>query len=354
MKKTMLGIFAGVVTACMLTACSGNQGTTAPTSSSQDSKAAEEKAGNAENPETETEAYQFKDNMSFIVPYNAGGGVDTTVRLLLEVGLKDAIGTTVSVENVSGGNTLIGAQQVLTADADGNTVFINTCAAFMAAPQIYGNPYTMDDWTIITTLGVTDLVVAAGPDAPAVTVDDLIAYGKENPDGITVGCAGYGDISALGAYITLNAMGVKCNLVPYDGAAESVAACLGGHVQYVCCTANTISSHCEEGTMTALYETGALDDNILGVPSIRTLGYPEAETPYYRVVAVRKETPEEIVNALRAAFKSALESPEVIEKMAESKQIIQGVVNDPEELEELISRDYEAYGKVAEELNLQQ
>jgi tripartite-type tricarboxylate transporter receptor subunit TctC len=142
------------------------------------------------------EAFKFTENMTIIVPYKAGGGVDVAVRALLEAGLRDQLGTSVSVENVGGGNTLIGAQQVLGAPADGYTVFVNTCAAFLAAPQMYDNPYTLEDWQYITTLGVTELLVAGGPSAPANTVDDLITFGKENPDGVTVGCAGYGDISA--------------------------------------------------------------------------------------------------------------------------------------------------------------
>lgn len=299
------------------------------------------------------EEFKFTENMTLVVPYKAGGGVDVAVRALLEAGLRDALGTTVSVENVPGGNTLIGAQQVIGAPADGYTVFVNTCAAFLAAPQMYDDPYTPDDWQYITTLGVTELIVAGGPSAPAKTVDELIAYGKSNADGVTVGCAGYGDISALAAYITLEAMGVKCQLVPYDGAAESVAACLGSHVQYVCATASTIASHCEEGTMTALYETGSLDNNSLGVPSITSLGYPDASTPYYRIVAVTKDVPADAVEALRAAFKTVLEDPAAIEKMAESKQIIQGVVNDPTELKALIDKDYEAYGIMVASLDLQ-
>ena len=101
------------------------------------------------------EEFKFTENMTLVVPYKAGGGVDVAVRALLEAGLRDALGTTVSVENVPGGNTLIGAQQVIGAPADGYTVFVNTCAAFLAAPQMYGDPYTPDDWQYITTLGVT-------------------------------------------------------------------------------------------------------------------------------------------------------------------------------------------------------
>ena len=254
---------------------------------------------------------------------------------------------------MGGGNTLIGAQQVLGAPADGYTLFVNTCAAFLAAPQMYDNPYTLDDWQYITTLGVTELLVAGGPSAPADTVDELIAFGKENADGVTVGCAGYGDISALAAFITLEAMGVKCQLVPYDGAAESVAACLGGHVQYVCATASTIASHCEEGTMTALYETGSLDDNSLGVPSISSLGYADAATPYYRLVAVTKDVPSDTVEALRAAFKAVLENPDAVAKMAESKQIVKDVVDDPDELKALIEKDYAAYGELVSTLDLE-
>lgn len=298
-------------------------------------------------------AYKFTENMTIVVPYKAGGGVDVAVRALLEAGLRDELGVTVTVENVPGGNTLIGAQEVMGADADGNTVFVNTCAAFLAAPQMYDNPYGLEDWQYITTLGVTELYLAAGPSAPAKTVDDLIAYGKENPDGVTVGCAGYGDISALAAYITLEAMGVKCQLIPYDGAAESTAACLGGHVQYVCASASNIAPHAEEGTMTALYETGTLSENTLGVPSAASLGYEDAATPYYRIVAVTADVPAHVVDALRAAFKNVLENPEALAKLAESKQIVQGVVNDPAELKALVEKDYAAYGEMVASLNLQ-
>lgn len=105
--------------------------------------------------------------------------------------------------------------------------------------------------------------------------------------------------------------------------------------------------------MTALYETGSLDNNSLGVPSITSLGYPDAATPYYRLVAVTKDVPADAVEALRAAFKAVLEDPAAVEKMAESKQIIQDVVNDPAELKALIDKDYEAYGAMVATLNLQ-
>ena len=39
--------------------------------------------------------------------------------------------------------------------------------------------------------------------------------------------------------------------------------------------------------------------------------------------------------------------------MAESKQIIQDVVNDPVELKALIDKDYEAYGAMVATLDLQ-
>ena len=298
------------------------------------------------------EAYEFTENMTFVVPYKAGGGVDVAVRALLEAGLKDQLGVSVTVENVEGGNTLIGAQQVLGAEPDGNTVFFNTCAAFLAAPQMYGNPYQLEDWQYITTLGMTELYLAAGPSAPASTVEELIEFGKSGQE-VSVGCAGYGDISALAAYITLNALGVKCQLIPYSGAAESTAACLGGHVEYVCATDSSIASHCEEGTLTALYETGSIDDNTLGVPSITSLGYADASTPYYRIVAVTKDVPANVVEALRKAFKTVLEDPDCLEKLAASKQIIRDVVNDPDELQKLLQKDYQAYGEMVKTLNLQ-
>ncbi len=301
---------------------------------------------------SEQEAYKFTENMTFIVPYKAGGGVDVAVRALLEAGLKDQLGVSVTVENVEGGNTLIGAQQVMGSEADGNTVFINTCAAFLAAPQMYGNPYKPEDWQYITTLGMTELYVAAGPSAPASTVDELIEYGKTGQE-VTVGCAGYGDISALAAYITLDALGVKCQLIPYSGAAESTAACLGGHVEYVCATDSSIAGHCEEGTLTALYETGSIDENSLSVPSITSLGYENAATPYYRIVAVTKDVPANVVEALRQAFKAVLEDSGCLEKLAASKQIIRDVVNDPDALQELIQKDYQAYGEMVKTLNLQ-
>ena len=297
--------------------------------------------------------FKFSSNVNIVIPYKAGGGVDVTVRALLENGLRDELGGSVSVTNTPGGNTLIGAQSVLAAEPDGYTIFINTCAAFLAAPQMYGNPYSIDDFQYITTLGVTDLIVAAGPSAPAKTVDDLIAYGKTHSEGVTVGCAGYGDISALGAYITLEALGVKCELIPYDGAAESTAAWLGGHVQYVCATASSIASHCEQGNMTALYETGSLDDNLCNVPSITTLGHPEAATPYYRIVMVTKDVQANAVEAIRTAFKNVIENPERVAALKNSKQNIQGVVSDPAELKKLIEKDYAAYGEMVKTLNLQ-
>ena len=198
------------------------------------------------------------------------------------------------------------------------------------------------------------MVVCAGPSAPAKTVDEFLAYAKEHPGELTVGCAGLGDISGLSAAITLDALGVQCEIIPFDGAAESVANVLGGHVNYVCCPASTVVSHVEEGTIIPLYEVGGLEENQFNVPSISDLGHPEATTPYYRVIVAPKGTPDEVVAALREGFAEMLADEEVIKVFEEANDPLLNVISDIDVLNARLQQDYDSYGEVIEKLGLAQ
>lgn len=345
MKRSILLLLALVLVLGVLGGCSNSSSSSAPAGSSEPADSGSAAAAGD---------YTFTGPIHIMVPFKAGGGVDTSSRLLA-TGAEKYLGVKIVVDNKPGGNSLTGATEVLNGKADGYTLMANTCAGFIGAPQMYGNPFNpTEDWIPIVSQGTVPMIVCAGPSAPAKTMDEFLAYAKEHPGELTIGCAGYGDISGFSTFITIDALGIECEVVPFDGAAESTANCLGGHVNYVCAPASTVAGHVEEGTLIPLYETGGMESNPYNVPSISDLGHPEAATPYYRVLVAPKGTPDEVVAALRKGFAEILADPEVQKTFEDAKDPLMATITDSEELTARIQADYEAYGKVINDMGLAQ
>jgi tripartite-type tricarboxylate transporter receptor subunit TctC len=127
-----------------------------------------------------------------VVPFTAGSATDILARMIGPK-LHDAWGQQVVVDNrPSAGGTVAGGI-VAAAVPDGHTLML-TSSVFAGAAALYPKlPYdTLKDFTGVTQIASTPLVLVTGSNSGVKSVKELIALAKEKPGQLNFGSSGIG------------------------------------------------------------------------------------------------------------------------------------------------------------------
>ena len=139
--------------------------------------------------ESKPKAYPDRE-ITFVVPYSAGGPTDTVTRLIAEP-MSEKLGQQIVVKNVTGAGGTVAAGQVADAKADGYEVLIHNIA-MSTAPALYPDlPYEpLVDFKTIGLITDVPMTIVARKDLPPTTLEELVAYVKSNADTLTLAHAG--------------------------------------------------------------------------------------------------------------------------------------------------------------------
>ena len=131
--------------------------------------------------------------VKLIVPFAPGGVTDTSGRVIAEA-LSKRLGQQVIVENKAGASGNIGTQAVAMAPPDGYTLVLGFDGTLVINPHVFSTvPFdTLKDLAPVGKIGDADLIIVAHPSFPAKTLQDLIAYSKQDPKGVSYGTSGIG------------------------------------------------------------------------------------------------------------------------------------------------------------------
>ena len=251
--------------------------------------------------------------LKLVVPYAAGGSTDQLARAIAEP-LGRALGQPVVVENKPGGNTIIGADAVAKAPADGHTLFMGSSASLAVNPLLYSrlpyNPKT--DFAGVSMLAASPLVMVVPADLPATSVKAFVDLAKAKPGSLNFASVGNGNPLHLAGELFKVATGVDMTHVPYNGSAPALTALLGSQVQVMFDVVLTSHPHIKSGKLRALALTGTKRLALLpGVPTVAESGYPGYEAGIWFAMVVPKATPADIVARLNAEVNRVLKLPEM-------------------------------------------
>ena len=166
-----------------------------------------------------------------IVPFAAGGGVDTFGRLIAQK-LQDKLGANVVVENRGGANGTLGGSAVMQAAPDGSTLLFSASTHVTARLVMSKAPYDpLADFTPVARVGQTPLLVVISPKRPQNTLAEVVADAKRDPTAWTAATAALGSPGHLGTIALGNLTGIKPTVVLYRGTAPALNDVAGGHVQ---------------------------------------------------------------------------------------------------------------------------
>jgi tripartite-type tricarboxylate transporter receptor subunit TctC len=256
--------------------------------------------------------------ITFVVPFSAGGPTDTVTRLVAEP-MGEVLGQQIVVTNVEGAGGTVAAGQVAEAEPDGYTVLMHHIG-MSTAPTLYGDELTFDPLVDFQTIGlVTEvpMTIIGGSEFEPNTLEELIAYVTENADTVTYAHAGIGAASQLCALLFQDAIGVQLTAAPYEGTGPAMDDLLGNQVDFMCDQTTNTTSQILAGDVKAYAVT--TPERVASLPDVPTTaeaGLPEVQVGVWHGLYVPAGTPDEIVQALTAALQEALTDANVIETLA--------------------------------------
>src|SRR5690348_5709364 len=157
-----------------------------------------------------------------IVGFGAGSGADITARVV-GARMGEILGQSIVVENKTGAGSSIGADYVAHASPDGYTLFMATISQpINAAVTPHLNFNFAKDFSPIVLVSTIPNLLVVNPSLGVKNLQELIALGKQKPDGLTYGSSGVGTGTHLAAELFTVLTGVKMVHVPYAGSAQVV------------------------------------------------------------------------------------------------------------------------------------
>jgi len=266
--------------------------------------------------EAQAQPYPSKP-IRFVVPYPAGGPLDTVARLLgQKVG--ESTKQPVVVDNKPGAGGNIGADAVAKSPPDGYTILMGAVATHAINPTLYASiPYdAAKDFIAVTQVASTPNVLVVNPAVPAGNVREFIAYAKANPGKLNFGSGSTGSAGHLAGELFKAMAGVEMTHVPYKGAAPAMNDLMGGQIQLMFDNLASSLGQVKAGRIKALAVTTAKRTPLApDLPTIAESGLAGFDISTWFGIFVPAGTPRDVVAKLHAEFTAALAMPDVRERM---------------------------------------
>lgn len=244
-----------------------------------------------------------------IVPFAAGGGVDSAARLVAkQLGMQ--LNTAVVVENKPGGSGSVGGKAVQMAAPDGQTLLFSASTQALIRQVMATPPYDpLTDFAPVARVGEAPLMMVISPQLPQSKLSEVIAAAKQNPDKWTAALPALGAASHLGTLMFAKQGGLN-NLTTavYKGTAPALTDIAGGHVQIQIDAIVALQGMAKSGKVKPIVVTSAKRSAVMPqVPTAVESGYPKFVTESWYGMWAPKATPSERVQWLNKAVNEAVQ-----------------------------------------------
>jgi tripartite-type tricarboxylate transporter receptor subunit TctC len=286
------------------------------------------------------------------VGYAAGGPLDIVARLVGDK-LNQMWGKPVVVENISGASGNIAADRVAKAAPDGYTILLASNVNIAVNPKLYKNmPFDpLKDLVPITQVAFSPNILVVPNDLPVKTVQELVAYAKENPGKLSFASAGVGSTQHLAGELFKTIGKIDIQHVPYRGAAPAVTDLLGGRVTMFFGPPSSLLGLVKDGKVRALAVTSA--QRFPGAPDLPTMieaGYPRFVSVLSQGFMAPAGTPKEIIEKIYKDTAKVLAEPDVRERLQKIGNEPMGT--SPAEFADDIALEVPQWGRVIEAAGL--
>ncbi|WP_162895085.1 Bug family tripartite tricarboxylate transporter substrate binding protein [Rhizobium terrae] len=256
--------------------------------------------------------------VTVISPYPPGGGSDIIARMVADA-LTAALGQQFVIENIAGAAGALGGGKLARSKPDGYTILVSGSAP-LAANKVVQKNLAYDpqaDFTPISLVSETPLLLTCAANVPVRSVQEFIAFVKANPDKANIGNPGAGTKGHIAAAILGSKAGIKLSHVPYKGSPPLLSDILGGHIQFGIDTASNYLPHIQEGKIRALAATSAKRAPVLpNLPTVAEQGIDGFNVTGWFAAVGPKGLPPEITRKLYETIKAWILTPDAQKKLA--------------------------------------
>src|SRR5205823_4000595 len=283
--------------------------------------------------------------VTIIVPFTPGSATDVAARLVGDK-LSTAWGQPVIIDNRAGAGGTIGIAQTARAEPDGYTLAV-VSTGHVVNPVLYKElPYdTLKDLAGVAPLASLPSVLVVAPGLGIKSVKDLVAAAKAKPGEFNYGTAGVGSAAHINSEKFNHAAGIKAVHIPLKGTPPILAETMAGRVHFAWVPSLGSMGLLKDGKLLALAVStprriAALPD----VPTIAEAGYPGGEFNFWVGMLAPAKTPRELIAKVNAEVNKALQSLDVIERLA--KLGAEPMLMNPAQFDAFIRREHDELGKV--------
>lgn len=258
-------------------------------------------------------------NLTIVVPFPAGGITDQIARAMAQK-MGDTLGKPVIVDNKPGAGGQIAAAQVKQAEADGHTIFMGATEMFAINQNLY-RKFAYDpvkDFTPITSLIASPLVLVVPANSPFNNVKDLIQQAKARKDGLNFASQGIGSIGHLLGELFRGKTGGEFHHVAYKGSAPALQDVMSGQVDMMFDPVITTSPLIAGKKLKPLaIAASKRSPQLPDVPTLAEAGIAGVDAGVWFGAVAKAGTPAPVVAKLHEAFTKALSDPEILKRFTD-------------------------------------
>jgi tripartite-type tricarboxylate transporter receptor subunit TctC len=254
--------------------------------------------------------------ITYLIPFKPGGASDHHAQRQMPL-LKEKLGVEITVEHMAGRGGAKAWAHLVKQPADGALISGLNLPHVVLQPLAMGAVgYETEQIQPIILFQNTPIGVAVRTDSPYQTLEDLVAYAKENPNRLTFGGSGVWSGYHITFLMLQKMAGFQAIYVPSKGDSVATKGLLDGRVGALLTNTETFLAHEDELRVLALTGKETFP-KMADVPTFSSLGYDIAVT-IDRGVAVRAGTPEDVVQKLERTFLEIANDPAIRSEMEAS------------------------------------
>jgi tripartite-type tricarboxylate transporter receptor subunit TctC len=259
---------------------------------------------------------------------------------LISDSIGNAMGRPVVIERRPGATGRIAAEALKNSAPDGTTLYLAPIVVPVLAPLVFRNlSYDpVKDFAPVTQVLTFRYALAVGPDHPAKTAQEFVAWAKAHPGEASYGTAGAGSTPHFLGVMINQATGTQLLHVPYKGAAPMQADLMGGQIASgIESLTNLIELH-RTGRIRILAVSGAGRSPLApDIPTFREQGLTATDAVGWVGVFAPAHTPKATIDRLSVAIVDALHEPAIRERYLSLG--VEPTGTTPEELAAIMAAD---------------
>jgi tripartite-type tricarboxylate transporter receptor subunit TctC len=287
-------------------------------------------------------------SVNLVLSFPPAGASDILARAIGQK-MGEALGQSVIVENKPGAGGNIGLAYAAKAAPDGYTIYLAavTNAAIAAVAYAAQPVHLIKDFVPVAGVATVPHMLVVPSSLPAQNVTQMIALFKASPGKYNFASQGAGTLSHLESELFKTAAGLDLVHVPYKGSSQALPDLMAGSSSMMFDSIPASMPHVKSGKLRVLAVASSKRVGLLpAVPTVSEAGLKGFEANNVFGISAPKGTPAPVLATLARAIQTALNSPELRQRMQD--QGVELKYTPAEEFGPIIEQEFRTWGKAVE------